>query len=61
MNSPVKFIKEVKQEGLKVTWPTKNETLSVTLVTLILVALSAAFFLFADWAIFNGVQYLMEF
>jgi len=60
VKNPVKFFEEVKQEGGKVTWPTKNETISVTLVTLILVALSAVFFLFADWVIFNTIQFIME-
>ncbi len=57
----LKFLKEVKQEGSKVTWASKQETTSVTLMVFIMVAVSAAFFLLVDWLMFNGVQYLLKF
>ncbi|MDX1949886.1 MAG: preprotein translocase subunit SecE [Rickettsiales bacterium] len=56
-----KFLKEVKQEGSKVTWASKQETTSVTLMVFIMVAVSAVFFLLVDWLMFNGVQFLLKF
>ena len=40
---PIEFIKEVKAELKKVTWPTRKETLSSTYVVLVVVAVSSAF------------------
>ncbi len=56
-----KFLKEVRQEGSKVTWATKQETISVTAMVFIMVAVSAVFFLAADYVLYNGVQYLLKF
>jgi len=43
-----KFIREVRQEMSKVTWPTRKETLVSTAMVLFLVVLSAMFFWFVD-------------
>ncbi len=42
------FIREVRQETAKVTWPSRNETLITTAMVLIMVALTAMFFFFVD-------------
>jgi preprotein translocase subunit SecE len=55
MMNPLKFLNQVKQETGKVTWPTKNETLSVTAVVLVMVALAMAFFMLADWIIYSVI------
>lgn len=57
----LKFFKEVRQEGSKVTWASKQETMSVTMMVFIMVAVSSAFFLVADWLLYHGVQYLLKF
>lgn len=54
--NPVKFAQEVRQEGNKVTWPTRNEVLISTVMVLILVALASLFFLTADQIISWMVQ-----
>lgn len=50
-----KFIEEVKQEGLKVVWPSKRETVSTTIMIIIVsVVVSLMFFLvdrFFMWAV----------
>ena len=39
MQKIVKFYKEVKQEGLKITWPTKPEVITTTIMVFIFVIL----------------------
>ena len=46
--SPAQFIRQVRQETAKVTWPTRKETLVTTMMVFIMVALAAVFFLLVD-------------
>lgn len=46
--NPAKFVREVRQEMKRVTWPTRKETIVSTVTVLIVVALASAFFLFVD-------------
>jgi preprotein translocase subunit SecE len=48
MSKPVEFIKEVRQEVAKVTWPTRKEVAITTVMVLIMVVLASLFFLVAD-------------
>lgn len=48
MASPAKFIREVRQEVGKVTWPTRKETMVSTIMIIILVIIAALFFLLID-------------
>lgn len=47
--NPAKFIREVRQEMNKVTWPTRKETMVSTSMVLILVVIAALFFIVVDW------------
>lgn len=53
--SPAKFIREVRNEGKKVVWPTRREALTSTVMVLVMATLMAVFFLLVDqvlsWAI----------
>ena len=49
--NPAKFVREVRQEIGKVTWPTRKETTVSTLMVLVLVTIAATFFVVADWII----------
>ncbi len=51
MESPAKFIREVRQEMNKVTWPTGKETRTSTVMVLILVVIAALFFWLVDTVI----------
>jgi preprotein translocase subunit SecE len=55
---PVGFVREVRQEVSRVTWPTRKETLVTTGLVLALSALAALFFMLADWII-AGVMRLL--
>ena len=46
--SPAQFIRQVRQETAKVTWPTRKETAVTTIMVFIMVALAAVFFLVVD-------------
>jgi preprotein translocase subunit SecE len=45
---PVQFVREVRSEVAKVTWPSRKETLITTGLVLAMSGLAAVFFLVAD-------------
>jgi len=55
---PLKFLREVRVEIGKVTWPSRKETLVTTGLVFALSALAAAFFFVADQVIGIGVRAL---
>jgi preprotein translocase subunit SecE len=54
--NPAKFVREVRAEMEKVTWPSRKETLVTTGLVLALCALAAVFFLVTDQVIGAGVR-----
>ena len=42
------FFKEVKQEGKKIVWPTRKETLITTAMVFVMVVIFSLFFLLVD-------------
>ena len=48
MRNPLKFIQSVKQEAFKVTWPTRKDVLTGSLMVFVLASLAAIFFLLLD-------------
>ncbi|MCI5050081.1 MAG: preprotein translocase subunit SecE [Rickettsiales bacterium] len=59
MANPAKFVREVRQETSKVTWPTRKETGVSTAMILVLVFISAIFFLLVDNIAAWGVQLIL--
>ena len=53
------FYKEVKQEALKITWPTKPEVITTTIMVFIFVMLASIFFLVIDKIISFVVEFLI--
>lgn len=47
--NPAKFVREVRQEMDKVTWPSRKETMVSTMMVLGLATVAATFFVFVDW------------
>ena len=45
---PAKFFKEVKQEGNKIVWPSRKETLITTAMVFVMVIIFSIFFLMVD-------------
>lgn len=57
--SPVEFIRQVKQETRKVTWPTRRETLISTATVLVMIIVVAIFFFVLDQLLSLGVQTIL--
>jgi preprotein translocase subunit SecE len=55
---PARFVREVRSEVSKVTWPSRKETLVTTGLVFAMVALAAIFFLVVDQVIGIGVRAL---
>ena len=45
---PFKILQEVKQEAFRVTWPTKKDVVTGSLMVFVLASLAAVFFLILD-------------
>ena len=56
--NPVKFLRDVRLEVGRVTWPSRKETLITTGLVFALSAMAAAFFFLADLVIGYGVRAL---
>jgi len=59
MTNPAKFIREVRQEASKVTWPTRKETTISTATVLVMVAFAAVFFMVVDGLIATLVNMIL--
>ena len=55
---PAKFVREVRSEVARVTWPSRKETLVTTGLVFAMVALAAVFFFVVDQVIGVGVRAL---
>ncbi|WP_416898299.1 MAG: preprotein translocase subunit SecE [Minwuia sp.] len=58
--NPMEFMRQVRAEGAKVTWPSRKETGVTTVMVFIMVALASVFFLVVDLIIQTGVGYILE-
>ena len=54
--SPAQFVQQVRQEGSKVTWPTRKETAISTGMVFVMVILAAIFFFLVDQVMSFGVK-----
>ncbi|MBN8531923.1 MAG: preprotein translocase subunit SecE [Alphaproteobacteria bacterium] len=54
--SPAEYIRQVRQEVARVTWPTRKETFVSSMMVLVMAVLAALFFLFVD----NVVSWLVR-
>ena len=59
MANLVQFMREVKQESLKVTWPSRKEVVMTTFVVFIMVMVIGTILLTADSIISTGVEYIL--
>jgi len=54
--NPGQFIREVRQEMAKVTWPSRKETGVTTAMVFVMVFLAAVFFFVVDQSLSLGVR-----
>lgn len=57
--SPSEFVRQVRQEVSKVTWPTRRETMITTLMVFIMATLMSLFFLVVDTGLQAAVRFLL--
>jgi len=57
--SPAQFIREVRQETAKVTWPSRKETAVTTVMVFIMVVVMSGFFAFVDVLLGSAVRFLL--
>lgn len=60
MANPAQFISQVRAEMAKVTWPTRREVTTTTIMVLIMATLAAAFFALVDLAIRGGLAVVIR-
>ena len=59
--SPMEFMRQVRAEVAKVTWPTRRETIITTVMVLLMVIAASLFFLAADQIISWVVSFVLGF
>ena len=59
--SPIQFLREVRQEVQKVTWPTRKETTLTTTMVLVMVVLASIFFLAVDASLSTLITWILGF
>jgi preprotein translocase subunit SecE len=57
--NPAQFVRQVRQEAAKVTWPSRKETLITTATVFAMVAMAAIFFFAVDQIISHGIRILL--
>ena len=57
--NPIEFVREVRAEVSKVTWPTRRETMITTSMVFIFVVIASLFFLVADKVIGFVIKLLL--
>lgn len=55
MANPVQFIGQVRAEVSKITWPTRREVITTTIMVFIMASLVSLFFFLVDLAIRTGL------
>jgi preprotein translocase subunit SecE len=54
------FIRETRQESLKVTWPSRKETVTTTIVVFIMIFFMAMILMLADGLISMIVKFILK-
>ncbi len=57
--SPLSFLREVRQEGRKVTWTSRKETIVTTIMVFIMVVIAAIFFLAVDQVLGRTIDFIL--
>lgn len=59
-SNPGQFVREVRQEMAKVTWPTRQETMVSVLMVCIMAVLAALYFVGVDSIIRMVIRWIMS-
>lgn len=58
--NPAEYIRQVRSEVRKITWPTRKETTSSTIAVFIMVVIASIFLFLADFIMANAVQFILN-
>ena len=58
--SPGEFVRQVRAEMTKVSWPTRKETMITVIMVLIMTAILSVFFLGVDQILGRSVKFLLS-
>ena len=58
--NPAKFVRQVRQEMQKVTWPERKDTFISSAIIILLVILFSLFFLVTDQIWSKGLRWIIE-
>ena len=58
--NPIQFLRQVKQEAKKVTWPSRKEVVPSCTMVVVLVAIATAFFFAVDIVLSWGVDKILQ-
>jgi preprotein translocase subunit SecE len=59
MVNPVQFLSQVRAEAAKISWPTRREVVTTTIMVFIMATLASIFFFLVDLAIRTGLAWLI--
>ena len=59
MANPVQFLSQVRAEAAKISWPTRREVVTTTIMVFIMATLASIFFFLVDLAIRSGLAWLI--
>lgn len=59
-SGPIAFLRQVKSEAKKVTWPTRQETTVSTIAVFVMVTIASVFLYFSDQVIAWAVRLIMS-
>ena len=59
MMNPVAFLRQVKQEAAKITWPSRSTAFHMTLVIMVVCVILGFYFFAADWISANTIKLIL--
>lgn len=57
--NPAKFVREVRSEAAKITWPSRKETMVSTAMVLVMVAIASVFFITVDFVVGQFIRIIL--
>ena len=59
MINPLNFAQQVRVEAAKITWPSRRETITTTVMVFIMASLFATFFFLVDSVVNSGLRLIL--
>jgi preprotein translocase subunit SecE len=60
MISPIEYIRQIRREAGKITWPKRKEVVITTVMVCVLVAFAAIFFLVTDQILSRIIKFILS-